>query len=142
MDTMDRESLAWSFGFAARRLEGARELAGPQGLACGYMLRAAWRAACREVLYLEMFVRRLLVAMAGDVVLAPLAKRPAPAMPAPKAGAKPANAAPSLPSFSITDPPYAPVNCLNLVSATPLPALPLPGTPRPGAAFMLAGPAP
>ncbi|MEM6948011.1 MAG: hypothetical protein AAF486_07955, partial [Pseudomonadota bacterium] len=143
MDTLDRESLAWSFGFAARRLEGARELAGPQGLACGYMLRAAWRAACREVLYLEMFVRRLLVAMAADVVLA---KTPVPAAqadrPKPKAGPKPANAAPSLPSFSITDPPYAPVNCLNFVSATPLPALPLPGTPRPGAAFMLAGPAP
>ncbi|MEM1105550.1 MAG: hypothetical protein AAGH87_04095, partial [Pseudomonadota bacterium] len=141
MDTMDRESLAWSFGFAARRLDSARELAGPQGLACGYMLRAAWRAACREVLYLEMFVRRLLVAMAGDVVLAPRAKTPA-AEPDPKAGPKPATAAPSLPSFCITDPPYAPVNCLNLVSATPLPALPLPGTPRPGAAFMLAGPAP
>ncbi|MEN0079347.1 MAG: hypothetical protein AAF753_09580 [Pseudomonadota bacterium] len=142
MDTLNRESLAWSFGFAARRLDSARELAGPQGLACGYMLRAAWRAACREVLYLEMFVRRLLVAMAGDVVLAPLAKTPAPAKPDPKAGPKPANAAPSLPGFSITDPPYAPVNCLNLVSATPLPALPLPGTPRPGAAFMLAGPSP
>ncbi|MEL6663487.1 MAG: hypothetical protein AAFR33_10835 [Pseudomonadota bacterium] len=77
MTPRDADSLAWSLDFAARRLDGAWELAGGPALG-SHMLRGVWRATCRELRYLEMFVRRLLVFMAGQITLAPTVKRPAP----------------------------------------------------------------
>ncbi|MEL6753271.1 MAG: hypothetical protein AAFO57_04540, partial [Pseudomonadota bacterium] len=67
MTPRDADSLAWSLEFAARRLEGALALAAPSGVLGSHLLRGVWRAACREVHYLEMIVRRLLVALAGQL---------------------------------------------------------------------------
>ncbi|MEM1149510.1 MAG: hypothetical protein AAGI03_03000 [Pseudomonadota bacterium] len=67
MTPRDAESLAWSLGFAARRLAGARDLAAPKGWIGSHVLRGIWQAACRELHYLEVMVRRLLVAMAGEM---------------------------------------------------------------------------
>ncbi|MEM9738882.1 MAG: hypothetical protein AAF829_03370 [Pseudomonadota bacterium] len=67
MTTRDAESLAWSLGFARRKLEGAFALAAPTGTLGRHILRGAWAAACRDLHYLEMLVRRLLVALAGQL---------------------------------------------------------------------------
>jgi len=69
MTLRDRESLAWSLEYAARRLAGAFDLAAPSGVLGSHLLRGVWRAACRELHYLELMVRRLIVAMAGQVRL-------------------------------------------------------------------------
>ncbi len=69
MTCRDRESLAWSLEYAARRLAGAFDLAAPTGVLGSHLLRGVWRAACRELHYLELMVRRLIVAMAGQVRL-------------------------------------------------------------------------
>ncbi|MEM1105895.1 MAG: hypothetical protein AAGH87_05850 [Pseudomonadota bacterium] len=105
MTQRDRDSLAWSLDFAARRLAAAFALAAPSGALGPYLARAAWRAACREVQYLELFVRRLLVCMAaGMKIRAPLATAPREALvkaqPAPPPAAeRAARPAPLLPVF-------------------------------------------
>lgn len=76
MTPREEESLAWSLGFAARRLGGALDLAAPGGWIGSHVLRGVWRAACRELHYLEMMVRRLLVAMAGELELSVSRKVP------------------------------------------------------------------
>ncbi|MEL6956666.1 MAG: hypothetical protein AAFO88_08490, partial [Pseudomonadota bacterium] len=77
MTKRDTDSLTWSLDFTARRLAGAFDLAFPGGAAGSHMLRAAWAAACREVRYLEMMVRRLLVFMAGRLAVEALPGGPA-----------------------------------------------------------------
>ena len=67
MTHRDHDSLTWSLDYAARRLAGAFGLAFPGGVAGSHVLRGAWRAACRELRYLEMMVRRLIVFMAGSI---------------------------------------------------------------------------
>ncbi|MEM9740808.1 MAG: hypothetical protein AAF829_13180, partial [Pseudomonadota bacterium] len=69
MTPRDHDSLAWGLGYASQRLEGALALAAPGGAMAPYVLRGVWRAACRELHYLELFVRRLLLCMAGEMVV-------------------------------------------------------------------------
>ncbi|MEM1150342.1 MAG: hypothetical protein AAGI03_07270 [Pseudomonadota bacterium] len=76
MTPRDRESLALSLGYAARRLDGALALAAPCGVLSRHVLRGVWRAACRELHYLELFMRRLLLCMAGDIAISPRAAHP------------------------------------------------------------------
>ncbi|MEL6567944.1 MAG: hypothetical protein AAFQ22_05960 [Pseudomonadota bacterium] len=75
MTPNDRASLAWSLGYAARRLEGALALAAPSGALGSHVLRGVWRSACRELYFLELFVRRLLVYMAGQIAVAPCSRQ-------------------------------------------------------------------
>ncbi|MEM1346544.1 MAG: hypothetical protein AAGI34_18440 [Pseudomonadota bacterium] len=69
MTTQDTESFDWNMDYAARRLALAFDLAFPGGVANSHMLRLAWHSACRELRYLEMMVRRLLVFLAGSIKL-------------------------------------------------------------------------
>ncbi|MEL6663109.1 MAG: hypothetical protein AAFR33_08895, partial [Pseudomonadota bacterium] len=67
MTPRDRASLAWSLDYAAQRLDGALALAAPAGALGSHLMRGVWAAACRELHYLEMLVRRLLVCLAGQI---------------------------------------------------------------------------
>ncbi|MEM1105691.1 MAG: hypothetical protein AAGH87_04810 [Pseudomonadota bacterium] len=88
MTERDRESLAWSLDYAARRLAAAQAGAAPAAGLAGYVVRAVWRAASRELDYLEAMVRRLLLAMASDL-MAKRASKPPVDPSGPGAGAKP-----------------------------------------------------
>jgi len=102
MTQRDHDSLLWSLDYATRRLVGAFDLAFPGGVAGSHMLRGAWRAACREVAYLEMMVRRLLVFMAGCIEVDRAAVRPSWLGPAP-APARPVDAAPCPAPFALNE---------------------------------------
>ncbi|MEM1106042.1 MAG: hypothetical protein AAGH87_06605 [Pseudomonadota bacterium] len=67
MTPNDRDSLAWSLDYAARTLAGAMARLAPKAPAMPYLARGAWIAACRELQFLELFVRRLLICLAGDI---------------------------------------------------------------------------
>ncbi|MEM6947248.1 MAG: hypothetical protein AAF486_04080 [Pseudomonadota bacterium] len=102
MDQRDQDSLDWSFDYAARRLDSARALAFPAGRGEAAIQRGAWRAACSELRYLEMMVRRLLICLAGAFLDGPWRsprKRGAP----PRAPTKPCAGDPRRPSFALNE---------------------------------------
>ncbi|MEL6569335.1 MAG: hypothetical protein AAFQ22_13025 [Pseudomonadota bacterium] len=103
MTTRDTDSLIWSLDYAARRLAGAFDLAFPGGASGSHMLRGAWAAACREVRYLDMMVRRLLVFMAGRITVETLSARQRPlcASPPPESGTPPTY--PPAPAFALNE---------------------------------------
>ncbi|MEO0815983.1 MAG: hypothetical protein AAFX86_01625 [Pseudomonadota bacterium] len=92
MDARDAESLAWSWAYVGRGLEGLIALLGWAGCVPTHLLRGAWRAANARMRYLEAMARRLLVAEAGK--LSPEArpacvpKGPSPARPDRARGAR------------------------------------------------------
>ncbi len=103
MDQRDADSLAWSLDFAARRLEGALALATRDTGSVAFMLRGVWRAACRELLYLEMLVRRLIVCLAAQVE--PVRPPSGPARgPAARCAPKPVKPAARAQGFGLFDP--------------------------------------
>ncbi|MEL6568249.1 MAG: hypothetical protein AAFQ22_07510 [Pseudomonadota bacterium] len=67
MDVRDAESLAWSWAYVGRGLEGLMALLGWAGCVPTHLLRGAWRAANARMRFLEAMARRLLVAEAGKL---------------------------------------------------------------------------
>ncbi|MEM1105145.1 MAG: hypothetical protein AAGH87_02060 [Pseudomonadota bacterium] len=139
MDQNDRDSLAWSLEYAAQRLAGALALAAPSGAFGAYVLRGTWAAACRELHYLELFVRRLLVCLAGEVRLGEAASGGCPSTAPPTA--KSAEKADKTPIFPVFDAQPSLAALRRLLATTPElgRAPPAPGAPSLGA---LPGPAP
>jgi len=126
MDQRDADSLAWSLDFAARRLEGALALATRDTGPVAFMLRGVWRAACRELLYLEMMVRRLIVCLAAQVEIVRPPSRPG-GGPAARSAPKPVSRAARAPGFGLFDPLDSPNAILARMQAASNP-VPTPAT--------------
>ncbi|MEM1105963.1 MAG: hypothetical protein AAGH87_06195 [Pseudomonadota bacterium] len=84
----DHDSFAWSLDFAARTFAGAMDRFAPSGRVAPHLMRGVWVAACRELYYLERFLRRLLVVLAARQGVEPVAPG-APARQAPDTPLKP-----------------------------------------------------
>jgi len=143
MDQRDADSLAWSLDFAARRLEGALALATRDTGPVAFMLRGVWRAACRELLYLEMMVRRLIVCLAAHVEIVRPPSGPARGQAA-RSAPKPVSRAARASGFGLFDPLDSPNAILARMQAASNP-LPTPAvtvraaTPGNGAPVVAAG---